>query len=536
MNTPSFLKTIVIALVANWAWSNALPNAMAQVQDKYETAPPKHAVLSSTLNGWFFVPKELKTRYDKTLKELESLQTNVELGHVSADEAQRELDRHRTSLRELRKLIEASRVHVDGAKIHEQTESTEFTLGPEQRLAITTNQVHIIGWDKPYVKADLRKLVLAPDKQPIQDHLDDISIEHTHGRAEFAGKTDAEWEAEEQKYLETDGANLTPEQRLSRKKFVDEIRNSYYKYRDYVGKPTDHITVAGLEYDHNSSITLSAKSEGGDGQSGSVRQRYAELTVFVPKCITVCVRGAERGLIVENLESDLIITPEGSTDSDERGRFEINGLHGNLTCSDFPLSKIANVKGHVTYTSTLEFGVEGGGLSYLDNQRNMKTARPFAMEIQNVSNGVQLHTGRIRLALSNIGGTVDVLNEFGSTTFKSDSPLPQTAHRLVSYSGKIEAEFSQSAWDSIPIATATNHGGIQTNTEREVFEDFYLEGVDSLTNTRRNWYGFRKPLPKADHFATFELVKRFPSTIRNEERTPGFDIISRAGVVVILKK
>ena len=77
-------------------------------------APPNHAVLSNTINGWYFVPITFKQNYETTLTRLETLQANVDQGRLSAAEAQAELADLKQRLAALRKDMEANRVHVAG--------------------------------------------------------------------------------------------------------------------------------------------------------------------------------------------------------------------------------------------------------------------------------------------------------------------------------------------------------------------------------------------------------------------------------------
>ena len=122
--------------------------------------------------------------------------------------------------------------------------------------------MHVVGWDESRVKCELKKMVLAPDDKPVDDMLQEIKIVHQHGRAEFAGKTQAESDADEREYLAKDGATLTESQRANRRKLLDEIQQSRAIYRDYVAKEIDLLTVAGLEYENNKCISLGAHVRG----------------------------------------------------------------------------------------------------------------------------------------------------------------------------------------------------------------------------------------------------------------------------------
>jgi len=511
--------------------------AQLSAADEWETfakAPSNHSLLSNSLNGWYFVPKDLKKQYDDTMQRLEALQTSVDGGHVTVKEATAELASLKTQLQAMRTQLEKNRVHVEGAAIHEQTETIEFEPAPEKRLAITANDVRVVGWPGPKIKVELKKLVLSSDGTSVDEQLKAISIVHQRGKVEFAGQTDDEWDSQEAEFLANDGAKLNKQQLEERRQFVDGIRGSYAHHRDLLGKDIDHLTVKGLEYDQNGHVQMRVKSEGGDGQAGSVRQRYAELTVYVPESTSVCIRGARRGLLVENLTAELTIVDEDSTDTG-RGRFEVRGLKGDLLCKDFPLQVIAGVRGHVAITSMTEFGVYAG-LSYRNGLQNMTPGRPFSVTLQDVTEGVRLRYGRVRLNLQDISGTIDVWNEFGDTHFSATAPLASSAHRIVSQSGRIDAELSEDAWESTPVIAVTNYGGVQTNIPREEFEDFHLSGQHKPKDLRRNWSGFRTVVEGKDRFAIHQLIHRFDAILEARERSSGLDLLTRNGRVVVLRK
>ena len=512
------------------------PKDLADRREQAIQAPPKHAILSNTLNGWQFVPIALKLEYDTTLKRLESLQVEVDAGRVSAHDAIADLAELKGLLQSLRAKIEASRVHVAGAQINEQTETIEFELGPEKRLAITANQVRVVGWKDAKVKVELKKIVLSVDDKPVDDQLKAIHIVHEHGPATFAGQTDAEWQASEAEFMAKDGATLTAEQLAGRRKLVDEIRQSYAIHLELLSKDIDQLSVAGLDYESNPIITTKVNSEGGDGQWGSARQRYAEMTVFVPACKSVCVRGAKRGLLVEDLHGSLTIVEEDSTDSDARGRFEVQGLTGNLTCRSFPLQLIANVKGHINVESFSEFGVEGAGTSHRNDMREMTPARPYSVSVNDITDGVDLRFGRVNLNLKNIAGKIDVENEYGDTDFVATGKLTEAAHRIVSQSGRIDVKLSDEAWNAVPVVAVTNHGGVRTNIDRQQFSDFHLSGPDKHSRVRRDWSGFRKAIEGEDQLAIFNLLDRFDAVSESKSRSNGLDLMTRSGRIAIVRE
>src|SRR5262245_19156353 len=106
--------------------------------------------------------------------------------------------------------------------------------------------------------------------------------------------------------------------------------------------------------------------------------------------------------------------------------------------------------------------------------RNMTPARQFTVQINDISGNADLRYGRVKLDLGNIGGRIDVVNEFGDTHLVAEMPLAEAAHRIYSECGRIDALLSADAWKSVPVIALTNHGGIRTNVAREEFDDFHL--------------------------------------------------------------
>ena len=558
-----FVQEFAISLLVGWltlvAWN---PLAMAQQQTPGPTlegqptvtnvkmdpkemdrgkqataAPPNHAILSSTLNGWQFVPKELKNEYDATLSQLESLQFEADAGKVNVQDALAKLAVLKNQLEIVRAKLEASRVFVAGAKVHEQTESIEFQLGRERRLTITANDVRVVGWNEAKVKVELRKIVLSVEDEPIEHQLKAIRIQHHLGPAAFAGLSEVQREASEKKFLESRGDDWTAEQLSEYRKRLSEVQKHFAIHQELLGKDIDQLSVAGLDYQSNPLISTKVKSEGGDGQWGTARQRYAELTVYVPACESVCVRGAKRGLKVENLMGSLTLVDEGSTDSDARGRFEVDGLRGNLKCKNFPLHRIANVDGHVSVESFLEFGVEGMGTSHRRGMREMTAARPFAVKVANVTDGVTLRFGQVALDLDNISGTIDVENQFGSTRVNVKEKLSDGAHRLVSQSGPIEVRLSGEAWNSTSVVAATNYGGVRTNIEDHEFGDFRLSGPDRTKDVQRGWSGFRKTSEADEPFSNLmRLLDRLDAVEKDAPRSNGLDILTGSGQIIVMRE
>jgi hypothetical protein len=84
------------------------------------------------------------------------------------------------------------------------------------------------------------------------------------------------------------------------KKNFEKIFHSGGMFTDFQNKEIDIIEISGLTHDQgNRQLIFEVKSPGGGGRMGGVWQRHARLTVYVPTCNRVGVRGGLEGLEVE---------------------------------------------------------------------------------------------------------------------------------------------------------------------------------------------------------------------------------------------
>lgn len=174
-------------------------------------------------------------------------------------------------------------------------------------------------------------------------------------------------------------------------------------------------------------------------------------------------------------------------------------------------------------------------MSHRDNLRRSGAPRPLKLQIDGVSDGVDLRLGRIDVDLKGIEGTIDITNDFGSTRLIAGKAFSPAAHRIVSQSGRIDVELSPEAWASVPVVAATSHGGYGTNIPREQFGDFMLQGTLNHDWTRRSWNGFRTVQKDEGTMATFRVMDRLEQIFQNAERPPGLDLVSRGGTVMVVR-
>src|SRR5436190_17064111 len=203
--------------------------------------PDGMAALSDTLTGSYFVAEPLKRQYDDLLGRLDTLRRDIDRGQVAGADALQRLAELRTSLRDLRDLLDKSKVLIPAVQAHAQEQTMTFDVGPERLVVITADKVRVVGTDEDKVRCTLEKVYLGGDAKEAEGEFAAIKVVHRHGlQPDVVGKTAAEWDAEEAEFLKSpDGQKLTPESRARRQSLVDSIRNSWARYRDYQGKAID---------------------------------------------------------------------------------------------------------------------------------------------------------------------------------------------------------------------------------------------------------------------------------------------------------
>ncbi|HWE95037.1 MAG TPA: hypothetical protein VG269_13810 [Tepidisphaeraceae bacterium] len=509
--------------------------ALAQKPPQVEAkAPDKTVVLRHTRGGAWFVSEPLKDEYDKLLARVGALRADLDAERITGAEAQRELENLQFQLSKLRDRIEKEKVLVSPVKVHEQSETTLFDLAPSRMLVITADNVRVVGWDGPQVKCVLDKTVLAPDDKPVDADLAGLKVVHHQGVApDVVGKSAAERQADEAKFLASpDGAKLTPAQRESRKKFVEEIADSYSIYRDFQGKEIDTVEIDGLTYEQgNRQIEVKITSPNGGESLGGDWQRHAALTVYIPQCNAVALLGCLVNLDVKGLHSALVITRTGSQNRDYNGQFAIRDVHGPVTIDNAPIDVIEGVHGNVTISGTMELA--NTGTTHENGERTSYTPPPRTLTCGNIEGDLTGWFIRSDLKLKAITGRIDVRNDFGDTTLQVDNPLPQSPHRIVSESGKVEVHLAKGVLGKLPLQALTNCGTVRTNAPQTMLEETNFSLGRDYTGAAHAWRGMKSAI-KEEPGSFFEAGDRLGAVLQGKERSPGFDLISRGGIVKVV--
>jgi hypothetical protein len=495
-------------------------------------APRDHALVRHVRGGGYFVAKGLKEEYDRLLDQIKGLKADLATQRIGGADARIMLRRLQAQLDELRKNIEDQKVLV-ALKAVKQSETITFDPGPERLLIITADNIRVSGWDEPHVKCVLEKLVLAPDDKPVDDHLQGLKLSHKHGQApNLVGSTPAEREAQERDFLASpDGMKLTAEQRTSRHRLVQQIAGSYAVYAEFQGKKIDTVEIEGLTFeDGNRQVTVDVASKGGSRIMGSDWQRHAALTVYVPRCQQIALRGCLAGVDVSDVHSSVVMTSDGSRNRDYNAAFRVRELYGSLVVDDAPLDLAEAVHGNLTITATSELVNSG---SYSEEDEHVLDSPPARELIcRDVDGDLTGWFTRTDLVVSDVAGRIDVRNEFGDTRLSVRGPLTDKPHRVISEAGRIEVQLASGALGGLPLQALTNCGRVRTNLVAGGGQDVSWTTTQSADGSRRNWYGINSKTFRQGG-DSFNDIQRLDAVLSGTDRTSGLDLISRAGTVAV---
>ena len=522
---------VILSLLFVGFWS---ATSIAGEDDKLKSkvsAPANTVRVGSSLGGAYFVDKDLVRRSDALNSQLTSIRKQIRNGDLTSSEAIKQLEGIESELSDISQAIEEQKVLVSAFNVYTKKETIEFPIADDRMIIVTGDKVRIRPWEGRGIKCDLEKTIIAKS-QPDEKEFDEIKVVHESGLAtEIVGRTPAEREREEAKFLASEeGSKLTREQLANRQKFLqEEIYGPQEKFAPLQGKECNQLSLSGLVWQEgNRQVSMQIESKGGGGTHSSKWQRHAKLTIFVPRSNWVLVRGCLEGVDISGIKSNLILTTEGSRERDYEGSFSVSKITGDIVIDQAPIRELIAIEGNIEFVATDEFVNSG-----TKHEGGIRTARSFETAktiIREVSGDVRAHFLRTSLELDSIKGVIDVQNEFGDTRFELEETFDgATPHRIVSESGLIELTGERASLARFPLYAHTLSGVIHSNMNRDVLDTVSF----SAGTPRRGWSGFVTPSKDRFSFDKFERPKK---AIENQERKPGLDLISRGGRVNILAK
>ena len=485
-----------------------LSSARADEQKKDPPrAPADHAEFESDMSGSYFVTKPLKDKYDNLKQRVDELRTDIDQAKIDETQARAGITKLQSEIDEVLREIEKTKLYVPGATVQHRPVVKNIPLGAHDLLLIESDNVEIQRGDGPDVKIVVKKTVLGElDKdQDFSADFDGIElvVRKSSGKEMFGFYKDAAK--------------------------CPDLKGQFdrFPFKPFLDREFTVITLKGLSFDDgNRQISVNARNELGAGTSSSQWRRHAKLSLHVPRCQGVAVQGGLLGLHVRSLDGPLMI--QGAGPRDYRTRYQVTDLNGSLTASGIPLHDVDGVTGdvlilHTAYTENVLTIHGPSGVS-------MQGTSPRPSLYKGIRGNLEVKLCRAELTIEDIGGRVDVENEFGRTVWHAVKPIAPTDHRIVSQSGGIEVRLAPSALGKLNIALFTACGSVRlpkgdANLESKIFHA--LVGNAS----ERSWNGFISSDQSNPGAFRSDYLRLF-AAFQGDRRAPGVDILSRAGTII----
>jgi hypothetical protein len=516
----SFLTFILVL-----ATGPALGDEPKARQGRRPQVPGDARIFEQDMAGAYFIERPLMEKYEGLKKRAAALRADINAGKINGATARATVAALQTELSALLKTIDTSKFYAPGATVYKRSETIHIPLRPDDLLLVDADSVEIRGWDGPEVKCVIEKVVLDDDSGKVDEDFAGIEIVSRKGSGkEFFGfYTDIKDRPELK-------ANADMQRELRR-----------FVFPEFLGREFPYITVKGLAYDGgNRQINVSVGSESGDGFSASQWRRHATLTLFVPKCQRVGVRGGLERFEVRDLNADLAVLGQGNRDYN--ALYEVTNLVGSFTAENFPIQRIDGIKGNVSVTATAY--IENKGTEHGPSGVTARAYEPKESLYRDIDGDLRVRFCRANLTIGDVGGRVDVENDFGDTIWQTDRELAQKAdHRVVSQSGTIAVRHGTKVPGALKFEMFTECGTLRRAGDVEKalnarFEETIRQTADGDT-ARRSWISWtRRPSPEAtrpphDPEESFARFRRVADALYGRPRSPGIDVISRSGTITI---
>lgn len=503
-------KLVDLLLITFFAFSSS--SAEGQTPKAEATIPDGHVSIGSTLGGSYVVTIPLKKKYDVLITRAKTLKGQITNQTIDEVSARRELREIQMELKKIAQQIEDTKQLVAAAKVHSRKQVVRMPLG-SKRLLIRAAKVRVVGWDKPFVEYVLEKIVLSVDGEGVEEDFEGIKVVQRSGiLPNDVGYTS-------QQNIDRFKVDADKPNPLAERLAIESDRR-FSPFHSVQGKGIDVIQVEGLLYAQgNRQISIELRGKTAISSSSHWR-RHSNLTVYVPSCEWLGIRGGREGVTIDSLDGSLSIVGDDDIDYDAKSR--IRNVTGDFNSSGITLHEVDEVGGNVSIRQT-EFH-ENSSTHYSGNSRTFYTGEASTQSYTNIAGNLRLTLTRADVTISQLGGELDINNDFGNTSFESPSLLATGHHRLVSQAGNINAKIPRDKLEGISVMALTEAGVVKcTNVSRQFMQDRNITTFTEPGPARRNWKGFTTDIP------LFNLANRINTSLTRTAGHAGIDIISRAG-------
>jgi hypothetical protein len=486
---------------------------VASQKEKQAVAPGDAAIFVQDRAGAYFIARPLKEKYDSLQKRVASLRTVIREAKIDSSGAQSQIAELQGELKVLLRQIDAAKVYIPGAKIQTRIETVNISIGNDDLILVDCENIEIQGRDGPGIECSLEKTVLDEDG--------------TKFDADFAGIKLVARKASGNEFF---GFYKEMARRPGAR---EKALWDGFIFKDYIDRDLSYLTVEGLTFQQgNQNIALHVRSEKGEGSHFSQWRRQARLKLRVPKCRLVGVRGALGGFRVQDLSTSLCVLGEGNRDYS--AIYAVSNLLGSFKADNFPIHHLDGIRGDVSVMA----------MAYIENRSNgfgpdgetSRSESPRTSTYRDIHGDLTARLCRADFSLEQIEGRIDVQNDFGNIDWTVNKKLAQKRdHRIVSQSGTISIRLDEKALGDLKMSLFTECGTLHlANGVRDFKSSMFSSSEGDVV--QRAWQAqIRQNSPEGqrDPMESFQTFQRVADALYGRSRTPGVDVINRAGTITV---
>jgi hypothetical protein len=502
-----------IGATASVLWISAIGRADDPKPDKPLQPSADSVIFNHDRAGATFIARPLKERYDAIQDRTAALRVEIREGKIDSAKARAQISALQGELKTLMASIEATKVYVAAATVASKQETTKIPFGADELVLIEAENVEIVGGAGSEIECVLEKTVLQKDGAAVDADFAAIGLVNREATGdEFFG------------YYKAMANATSPEQKAQWERFP---------FKAFVGAKCRYITITGLSgQEGNESISIDVGQGQGESMSMSQWRRNAKVTLRIPTCRAVGVRGGLGRFRVDGLKAPLAIQGEGNRDYS--ATYEVTNLDGSLTAEDIAIHTIDRVRGNVSVFATAyhENRSDGHG----PDGELVRSNAPASSIYREIDGSLTAAFCRAELTIGRVLGRIDVSNPFGNTTWRLESPIAADQdHRIASESGAIELLLDEKALGDLKLSLFTECGRIHLAEGTPRFEHSMFTSAEGDV-VRRSWdsLSYSKASERSGASTDpFERFRRPFDVMHGRPRKPGVDVISRAGVISV---
>ncbi len=224
----------------------------------------------------------------------------------------------------------------------------------------------------------------------------------------------------------------------------------------------------------------------------------------------------------------------GEGNRDYSAVYTVSNLLGSFSADNIPIHRIDGIRGNVALMAMAYEENRSSGFG-LDGETS-RSESPKPSIYRDIHGDLTARLCRADVTLEQIEGRIDVQNDFGDIEWIVTRKLGQKRdHRLVSQSGTVAIRLDDKALGDLKMSLFTECGVLHLASDVSDFKSLMFDSTEGDV-LRRSWVARirdKTPEGQRDPMESLNTFRRVADALHGRPRTPGVDVISRAGTITV---